>query len=82
MSQSKKELTAIFDVVISLLKDAPFTLVMDNYGSTRGQVYTINKATHKQAETNCSSYTLFRGSAKECHTYLAGMRDYNHYFIC
>ena len=72
---TKTQLHELFSVVISLLKDAKFTLVMTNQGSTRGQIYSICKSTHKQAETECFDTVLFSGTAKECLQYLKGFRD-------
>lgn len=75
MANSKQQLKNLFNVVISLLRNKPLTLVMDNQGSTRGQIYTISKATHEQAAVNRSQSPLFKGTAKETINYLQGIRD-------
>ena len=71
----KEELNQIFAGVISLLRNAPKTIVMDNRGTTRGQVYEIRTASHKQAETGIGDRLLFIGSRSETAKYLQGYRD-------
>lgn len=75
MATKKQQLNDLFGVVISLLRNKPLTLVMDNQGSTRGQIYTISKATHEQAAVGRSQSALFSGTATEVINYLQGIRD-------
>lgn len=75
MATKKEELKALFNVVATLLRNKPLTLVMDNQGSTKGQLYTISKATHEQAAVGRSQSRLFSGTASETINYLQGIRD-------
>jgi hypothetical protein len=73
----KQDLIAQFNSVINHLKamKAPLTIVMDNNGSTRGQLYQISKATQEQADRNLSGSVMFIGTASETMKYLQGYRD-------
>ena len=63
----KQDLIAQFNSVINHLKaiKAPLTLVMDNSGITRGQLYKISKATHEQADRDLAGSLMFIGTASE-----------------
>lgn len=75
-SMSKKsELYEQYEGIVSLLKENPTTIIMNNAGYKIGQVYTIHKATHKQAETGTCGNILFSGTAGEAKRYLQGYRD-------
>lgn len=71
----KSELNEIFEALIGLMSKEAKTIVMDNQGSTRGQLYQIRSATHEQAAVNLGDRLLFVGTAKETGIYLQGMRD-------
>lgn len=72
----KEQLYNLFEVVIGILKDNERTIVMDNQGNTRGQIYTISKATHEQAAVGRSESFMFSGTAPEVIIYLTGFKDY------
>ena len=75
MANKKQELEDLFGVVISCLRNNKFTIVMNNCGSTKGQLYQISKGTHEQAKTNNFQYIMFSGTTSETIKYLQGMRD-------
>lgn len=73
----KSELKEIFEAIVRLLAEnkAKYTLVLDNSGSTRGQLYHVCKATKAQVLRGTSTVVLFIGTAKEVGFYLRGIRD-------
>jgi hypothetical protein len=71
----KSELYAQFDSIFKALKESPVTIVMNNSGSTRGQIYQIHKATQEQSQKGLCGIILFSGNCSDTMKYLQGYRD-------